>query len=102
MIIIIKEMNGMGEENIVLSLQEKRILEQQILKKSSSDSNSRVNKILNSFKGERPKIDIKRAKYFTESFKETEGELLILRWSKALLHYAKNATIYRRQSIDSW
>lgn len=84
----------MGEENIVLSLQEKRILEQQILKKSSSDSNSRVNKILNSFKGERPKIDIERAKYFTESFKETEGELLILRWSKALLHYAKNATIY--------
>lgn len=84
----------MGEENIVLSLQEKRILEQQILKKSSSDSNSRVNKILNSFKGQRPKIDIERAKYFTESFKETEGELLILRWSKALLHYAKNATIY--------
>ena len=84
----------MDESNIVLSLQEKRIFEQQILKKSSNNSNSRVNKILKSFKGQRPKIDVERAKYFTESFKETEGELLILRWSKALLHYAKNATVY--------
>ena len=84
----------MGDLNTVLSLQEKRILEQQILNISSNNSNSRVDKILNSFKGQRPQIDIERAKYFTESFKETEGELLILRWSKALLHYAKNATIY--------
>lgn len=84
----------MGDLNTVLSLQEKRILEQQILNISSNNSNSRVDKILNSFKGQRPQIDIERAKYFTESFKETEGEMLILRWSKALLHYAKNATIY--------
>ena len=78
----------------VLSSQEERILNEKKLDKSDNDSDSRVNKILKSFKGQRPKIDVERAKYFTESFKESEGELLILRWSKALLHYAKNATVY--------
>lgn len=84
----------MEELNVVLSAQEKRIFEEKTSKKLSMDSSSRVNKILNSFKGQRPSIDVERARYFTESFKETEGELLILRWSKALLHYAKNATVY--------
>ncbi|MGF7186951.1 formate C-acetyltransferase, partial [Desulfitispora alkaliphila] len=54
----------------------------------------RAYKILNTFKNERPIIDIERAKLFTESFKETEGQPLILRWSKALKHIAENITVY--------
>ncbi|MEN6485122.1 MAG: glycyl radical protein, partial [Syntrophobacteraceae bacterium] len=54
----------------------------------------RIYRILNSYKMERPVIDIERAKYFTESFKKTEGQPLILRWAKALKHIAENITIY--------
>jgi formate C-acetyltransferase len=72
----------------VLSPQEKRI------KGFTSVKESRTTKILNSFQGSRPKIDIERGKYFTESFKETEGQPLVLRWAKALYKYAENATVY--------
>jgi formate C-acetyltransferase len=42
----------------------------------------------------KPQIDVERAYLFTKSFRETEGEPLILRWSKALLLYAEKATVY--------
>ena len=77
----------------VLSPQEQRIQEEQ-LGIEDFGSRERVFKILNSFKGQLPRIDIERAKYFTDSFKETEGQPLILRWSKALKHIAENITIY--------
>lgn len=77
----------------VLSPQEQRIKEEQ-LGIQDFGSRQRVFKILNSFKGQLPRIDIERAKYFTDSFKETEGQPLILRWSKALKHIAENITIY--------
>lgn len=73
---------------IELSPQEKRI--QNIDKVNEK----RTTRILNSFQGTRPKIDIERGKYFTEAFKRTEGEPLVLRWAKALYHYASNATVY--------
>lgn len=38
-------------------------------------------------------IDIERARYFTESFKETEGEPINVRFAKALLHTAQNITV---------
>lgn len=77
-------------KEVVLSPQEERI------EKGTELENigTRIEKILEGFKNEKPKIDIERAKFFTESFKQTEGEPLILRWSKALLHYAKNSTVY--------
>ncbi len=71
-----------------LSGQEKR------LKNHKESSEKRTEQILKTFAGTRPKIDIERGKYFTESFKETEGQPLILRWAKALYHYAENATVY--------
>lgn len=80
--------------NNILSPQEERINAEINNKVVDYKTKKRVEKILNTFKGTRPKIDIERGLYFTQSFKETEGELLILRWSKALLHYAENATIY--------
>lgn len=81
-------------EDIILSPQEERINLEINNKSENFNSKERVNNILNTFKGTRPKIDIERGLYFTQSFKETEGEPLILRWSKALLHYAQNSTIY--------
>jgi formate C-acetyltransferase len=77
--------------NQVLSLQEKRL---QAGTLPAAKGHERATKILRSFQNQRPKIDVERARLFTESFKETEGEPLILRWSKALLHIAKHITIY--------
>ena len=50
--------------------------------------------ILRDIRSQKPQIDIERGLYFTQSFRETEGQPLNLRWAKALLHYAKNATVY--------
>lgn len=77
-----------------LSPQEHRLYKLNQEEPTLSKEKSRVERILENFKGQRPKIDIERAKYFTESFKETEGEVLSLRWAKALFHYATNATVY--------
>lgn len=78
----------------VLSPQEQRIQEEQLGKQSYFEGRERVFKILKSFQGQRPKVDVERAKYITESFKQTEGQPLILRWSKALKHIAENITVY--------
>lgn len=55
---------------------------------------NRAADILKDVRASKPQIDIERGLYFTQSFKETEGQPLNLRWAKALYHYAKNATVY--------
>ncbi len=82
----------------VLSPQEKRI-EFEIKHHGEDFSNelkhhNRASDILKKIRADKPQIDVERGLYFTQSFKQTEGQPLILRWSKALLHYAKNATVY--------
>jgi len=77
----------------VLSPQELRIQEE-IRGIHSVLGRERVYRILDSFKTGRPVIDIERARYFTESFKKTEGQPLILRWARALKHIAENITVY--------
>ncbi len=57
-------------------------------------AHSRVFEIIDSFDGKKPVIDIERARYFTESMKQTEGEALVLRWAKALKHVAENIAVY--------
>ena len=37
-----------------------------------------------------PRFSIDRARLFTESFRETEGQHQTLRWAKALKHVAEN------------
>ncbi|MDR3216621.1 MAG: glycyl radical protein [Clostridiaceae bacterium] len=54
----------------------------------------RVSELLKAFKNARPSIDIERGRLFTESFRATEGQPLVLRWAKALYNYAENATVY--------
>ena len=40
-----------------------------------------------------PRVTLERAIYFTESFKTTEGQPLVLRWAKALKHIAENIPV---------
>ena len=51
-------------------------------------------KIYDSFSESKSYVDVQRAKYCTESFKETEGQPLVLRWAKALYHIAANIEVY--------
>lgn len=79
---------------ITLSPQEQRIEKNkgQIVF-SKEASRDRIREIYDGFRDSKSIVDIQRAKYFTESFKETEGEHLSLRWAKALYHIAKNIDI---------
>ncbi|PKN30967.1 MAG: glycyl radical enzyme, partial [Deltaproteobacteria bacterium HGW-Deltaproteobacteria-21] len=79
----------------VLSPQEMRLQEEILGHKLQVEPyRERVVRILKSFEGRRPRIDVERARYFTESMKMTEGQALILRWAKALKHVAENITVY--------
>jgi pyruvate formate-lyase/glycerol dehydratase family glycyl radical enzyme len=79
----------------VLSPQEKRLQEEFLGKENEYlKSRSRVYKILQSFQGLKPRIDVERAKYFTESMVTTEGQPLVLRWAKAMKRIAENITVY--------
>lgn len=81
-----------GMEDMVLSGQEKRIfgIGEDVFQKE----HPRVYKIIQTFDGQEPALDIERALYFTRSMKETEGQPLNLRWAKALYNIARNITIY--------
>mgnify|MGYP002260495825 CR=1 FL=1 len=40
-----------------------------------------------------PRVALERAVYFTESFKTTEGQPLVLRWAKALKNIAEKMSV---------
>ena len=76
------------------SPQEQRIFDEQKGKKDKYyDTHARVFDLIAKFEGQTPVIDVERALYFTQSMKETEGQPLVLRWAKALMHIAKNMTV---------
>lgn len=75
----------------VLSPQEQRIEENR--GRILFSGRDRIQKIYDSFRDSKSAVDVQRARYFTESFKETEGEALSLRWAKALYHIAENIEI---------
>lgn len=77
----------------VLSPQEYRLQEEQA-GRDIYTGRMRPYKILKSIQKLRPIIDVERARYFTESMKQTEGQMLILRWAKAMHHIAGNITVY--------
>ena len=80
----------------VLSPQELRLSSNQSKENSPKFARERTGKIYNTFSNLQPRIDIERGKYFTESFKTTEGQPLILRWAKALNHVDKKYSgLYR-------
>ncbi|MDR1777575.1 MAG: glycyl radical protein [Desulfovibrio sp.] len=78
-----------------LSPQEQRVHDQIEGKEDRyRKTHSRVFSLLERFEGQKPRIDIERALYFTQSMRETEGQPLVLRWAKALMHIARNITVY--------
>ncbi|QTF09211.1 glycyl radical protein [Brenneria izadpanahii] len=82
----------MSQDAPVLSPQESRILQANAAPQVRQQR--RTDKILADIQQGKPGIDVERARYFTESMRATEGQLLILRWAKAMYHIARNITVY--------
>ena len=76
----------------VLSPQEERIEKN----KGEARLSGREKRIYDSFQNTKSVVDVQRARYFTQSFKETEGQALSLRWAKALYKIAEKIEV----SID--
>lgn len=85
--------DNMAEEKI-FSRQEERIFSEIKGEKNITKLQNRAFDLLKRIQGQKPVIDVERGLYFTRSFKETEGQPLILRWAKALKYYAERATVY--------
>ena len=79
----------------ILSEQE-RVIENRIEGKADPNElkHPRMYRMIKVFDGKKPFIDVERARLFTESMKETEGEMLVLRWAKALKHIGERMTVY--------
>lgn len=75
--------------NVLLSPQEERIEKN----KGKVKLFGREQRIYDSFQNSKSVVDVQRAKYFTESFKETEGQALSLRWAKALYNIAEKIDV---------
>ncbi|QWA12990.1 glycyl radical protein [Sodalis ligni] len=80
----------MTQEALVLSPQEARLLHPD----SKPVATDRTHRLLARIQHAKPAIDVERARYFTESMAQTEGELLILRWAKAMYHIAGHIQVY--------
>ncbi len=90
-----RSINMLMETCECLSPQERRVQDRIEGKENQFKAkHPRVFKLLERFDGQKPRIDIERALYFTQSMQETEGQPLVLRWAKALMHIAKNITVY--------
>ena len=76
----------------VYSPQEQRVIKNKG-KVVFNSNEARIKKIYESFKHSKSVVDIQRARYFTQSFKQTEGQPLILRWAKALHLIAEHIDI---------
>ena len=81
----------------VLSPQEERILkgdDQGLTTKEGQVKRVRIHKMLKGFRDKKPKFVVDRALLVTESFRQTGGLPIVLRWAKALEHLVKNIPIF--------
>ncbi len=77
----------MQAETMMLTPQEQRIenrWEEVLTTEDAAEVRSRINRMLKDIRKHPPRIAIERACLFTESFKQTEGLPIVLRWAKAL------------------
>ncbi len=65
-----------------------------LLTEEGKKSRERVNRILKRMYMKQPKMDVQRARYFVESFRETEHLPLTLRWAKAMANVMEKIEIY--------
>ena len=76
----------------VLSPQEERVIQGEGITLTTEEARTkrvRVSRMLEGFRDKRPAIVVDRARLMVESFKETEGLPLVLRWAKALENVAR-------------
>jgi len=81
----------------VLSPQEERIEDGQQIGLVSDDARrgrARIQRMLEGFREQPIRLNLERARLVTESFKETEGQPLVLRWGKALAHVLSQTPIH--------
>ena len=81
----------------VLSPQEERIEGGQrigLVDEAAQQGRSRIHRMLEGFRDEPIRLNLERARLLTESFKETEGQPLVLRWGKALAHVLRQTPIH--------
>src|SRR5512147_2140437 len=75
-----------------LTAQERAIVEEKKLLHGTA-----TDRVLRMFEAIRvsgpPRVALERAVYFTESFKTTEGQPLVLRWAKALKNIAEKMSV---------
>jgi formate C-acetyltransferase len=74
----------------VLTPQETRLAHETDKYESLPKNRQRAYKMLDTFNDTVPVACCERARLMTESFMRTEGEALVLRWAKAMLHVAGN------------
>ncbi len=53
----------------------------------------RIIRLIRSIESSRPYMNMERALYFTESMQKSEGQPLVLRWARALVHTLKNIPV---------
>ena len=76
----------------ILSAQEKAIIDgKKIMHGTVTDRVLRIFEAIRT--AGTPRVALERAVYFTESFKATESQPLVLRWAKALYHIAENMSV---------
>lgn len=81
-----------GATRALLSAQEQAIVDgKKVLHGTASDRVLRMFETIRS--SGPPRVALERAVYFTESFKTTEGQPLVLRWATALKHIAENISV---------
>jgi len=84
-------------EQEILSPQEERIKQRLpigLVSPRAQTKQARIQRMLEGFRDLPIQINVERASLFTRSFRETEGQPIVLRWGKALAHILENHTIH--------
>lgn len=80
----------------VLSPQEERILQGRpigLVSEEAQRKRARIHRMLEGFRDKPIRINLERARLLTESFRQTEGQPMVLRWGKALAHILDNVSV---------
>ena len=81
----------------ILSPQEERMekgLGHELTSDEAKVKRARVNRMLAGFRNKPPRVAVERARLMVESFKETEGLPVVMRWAKALENVMNKIPVY--------
>ncbi|RJP75382.1 MAG: glycyl radical protein [Candidatus Abyssobacteria bacterium SURF_17] len=81
----------------LLSPQEERIERGEpigLVSEEAQRKRARIHRMLAGFRDKPIRMNLERAHLLTESFKQTEGQPVIVRWGKALAHILRNISIH--------